>query len=160
MFRIPADREKGNKDRLLPMAPEFAELLEQVPLRQRTGFVFNPRPRRRIQVDRLKKEFVGKRIREIARKANVVTRQLENGQVHYCSAHDLRRSFGERWSYRVVPRVLKELMRHENITTTEKFYLGQNAQKTAAVLWDLHRGGSSSPEVVSATLGDTSVTNP
>ena len=155
MFRIPAEKEKGNKDRLLPMAPEFAEMLEQVPPEHRNGFVFDPRPRRRVQVGRLQSHFVGLRIRAIAKKANVATEQLDGGKVRYCSAHDLRRSFGERWSYRVVPRVLKELMRHESIATTEKFYLGQNAQKTAAILWEQHRSGSSSPKVVSATLGDT-----
>ena len=40
------------------------------------------------------------------------------GKVKYASAHDLRRSFGERWASRVMPNVLQELMRHENIQTT------------------------------------------
>jgi integrase len=30
MFRIPAEAEKGNQDRLLPMTPDFAELLSTV----------------------------------------------------------------------------------------------------------------------------------
>lgn len=40
MFRIPAEVDKGNKDRVLPMAPEFAELLMRVPERNRRGRVF------------------------------------------------------------------------------------------------------------------------
>ena len=40
------------------------------------------------------------------------------------SAHDLRRSFGERWASRLMPQVLKELMRHESIETTLNFYVG------------------------------------
>jgi integrase len=45
MLRIPRELEKGNQDRLLPLAPEFAEFLLETPEHKRTGFVFNPRPR-------------------------------------------------------------------------------------------------------------------
>ena len=55
--------------------------------------------------------------------------------VKFASAHDLRRSFGERWSERVLPKVLMELMRHESIATTMRFYVGQNAQRTADAAW-------------------------
>jgi hypothetical protein len=55
--------------------------------------------------------------------------------VKFASAHDLRRSFGERWSERVLPKVLMELMRHESIGTTMRFYVGQNAQRTADAAW-------------------------
>jgi hypothetical protein len=34
-----------------------------------------------------------------------------------------------------MPSVLKELMRHANIETTMKYYVGRNAQSTAATLW-------------------------
>jgi hypothetical protein len=37
-----------------------------------------------------------------------------------------------------MPQVLKELMRHESIDTTMKYYVGRNAQSTAAVLWQAH----------------------
>jgi hypothetical protein len=40
MFRIPAESEKENCHRILPMAPEFAQLLETVPEGLRRGFVF------------------------------------------------------------------------------------------------------------------------
>ena len=40
MFRIPAEAEKGNRDRLLPMTPDFAEHLETVPEGQRHSRVF------------------------------------------------------------------------------------------------------------------------
>jgi integrase len=52
----------------------------------------------------------------------------------WASAHDLRRSFGFRWARKVMPMVLKELMRHESVATTEKFYVGINAQQTAKFL--------------------------
>ena len=40
MFRIRAEAEKGRKDRILPMTPEFAHQLAEVPNRQREGLVF------------------------------------------------------------------------------------------------------------------------
>jgi integrase len=53
----------------------------------------------------------------------------------FASAHDLRRAFGVRWAGKVMPTVLRELMRHEDIGTTMKFYVGQNAEKTAEAVW-------------------------
>lgn len=41
-----------------------------------------------------------------------------------------------------MPQVLKELMRHESIETTLKYYVGRNAQTTAAVLWAAHKAAT------------------
>jgi hypothetical protein len=49
------------------------------------------------------------------------------GRVRYASAHDLGRSFGERWAARLMPAQRKELMRHESIETTLHFYVGTDA---------------------------------
>ena len=62
-------------------------------------------------------------------------RPITTGKVKYASLHDLRRSFGERWSVRVTPQVLMALMRHEAIETTMGFYVGLNAQTTADAVW-------------------------
>jgi len=40
-----------------------------------------------------------------------------------------------------MPPVLQELMRHESIETTLKYYVGRNAQATAKLLWDLKGDG-------------------
>ncbi|CAN0355024.1 unnamed protein product, partial [Ectocarpus sp. 4 AP-2014] len=53
----------------------------------------------------------------------------------FATAHDLRRSLGQRWAHRVPAATLMALMRHESIETTKKFYIGENADATAAVLW-------------------------
>jgi integrase len=53
------------------------------------------------------------------------------------TAHDLRRSFGTRWSQKVMPRVLMQLMRHTSITTTMKYYVENNADSVAEELWGL-----------------------
>jgi integrase len=47
MFRIHPDAHKSGKECLLPMAPEFAEMLLTVPEADRTGYVFNPVSKRR-----------------------------------------------------------------------------------------------------------------
>jgi len=128
MLRIPAECEKGHKDRLLPMAPEFAEFLDQTPKDQRVGRVFNPRGRRETG-DRLSRDRVSRIISRIGKAANVKVHTFyRSGKVKFASAHDLRRSFGERWAARIMPAVLQQLMRHESIDTTMKYYVGRDAQ--------------------------------
>jgi integrase len=141
MLRIPAALEKGNKDRLLPMAPEFAEFLLKTPNAQRTGRVFNPRANR-VHGERLGTHRVGEILSVIGELAGVkVNTTTADGReiVKYASAHDLRRSFGERWAGRIMPTDLMVLMRHESINTTLRYYVGANAQKTAETLWAAHR---------------------
>lgn len=139
MLRIPAALEKGNKDRHLPLSPEFAEFLLQTPAEERTGQVFKLASRK-MKGARLAAEYVGRIISQIGERA-----QVKVG-AKCASAHDLRRSFGERWSSRVMPQVLQELMRHESIDTTLKFYVGQNAQRTADVLWLAHDAANAAAE--------------
>jgi integrase len=135
MFRIPAELEKVHKDRLLPIAPEFAELLLQTPPEKRSSYVFNPRPKRDRE-ERLTIIQVMKIISRIGKKAGVVVNvHAETGKKKYASAHDFRRAFGDRWAVRVMPPVLMELMRHESISTTMQFYVGRSAEATADVVW-------------------------
>ncbi len=135
MFRIPAELEKAHKDRLLPIAPEFAELLLHTPLDKRTGYVFNPKPERDRE-GRLTIIQVMKLISRIGKKAGVVV-NVHPGtrKKKYASAHDFRRAFGDRWAVRVMPLVLMEMMRHESISTTMQFYVGRSAEATADVVW-------------------------
>ena len=83
----------------------------------------------------------------------VVKVDQNGGKVKYASAHDLRRSFGERWATRVMPPVLQELMRHDSIQTTMRYYVGRNARNTASILWDVVK--SQPAFSVGDTLGDT-----
>ncbi|WP_154899633.1 tyrosine-type recombinase/integrase [Gimesia maris] len=142
MFRIRAEAEKGNKDRLLPMTPEFYEFLDQVPEDERTGPVFNPQAMRRHK-DRMLSTSVSNVVADIGEKANVMVgdkgkkdKKTGERKPRFASAHDLRRAFGFRWSRRVKAFELKELMRHENIATTQEYYLEENAQDTARSIWD------------------------
>ena len=127
---IPSDGEKGTNDRSYPVTPDFEEFLLSVPKSQREGFVFNPELYRGIcrRIDTVSKAIAG-----LCESAGVKVDQ-EGEKVAYASAHDLRRAFGFRWARRVIPMVLKELMRPASVTTTEKFYVDINAQSTAKFL--------------------------
>ena len=156
MLRIPAELEKGHQDRLLPMAPEFAEFLLATPEAERKGRVFRPRS----QAGKIPgADRVSRLIGRMGKAANVkVYEHPKTGGVKFASAHDLRRSFGERWAMRVTPQVLMVLMRHENIQTTMRFYVGRNALVTADAAWDAYEQqngsgtetGTVAPEITSA----------
>jgi integrase len=133
MFRVPAEAEKGNRDRLLPVAPEFAEFLLATPEADRTGSVFKLEYRRKGRGKAIGMEWVSAVVSRIGKRANVVV-NTETGKT--ASAHDLRRAFGQRWAARVMPAILQQLMRHADITTTLKYYVGSDAQATADVLWE------------------------
>ena len=124
---VPADKEKGNRLREIPLAPEFAALLRKVTIRE--GFVFNPTTQRPGRYGRLRGQQVGRTVCRIGKLA-----EIEVSPGKYASAHDLRRSFGDRWAQRVQTAVLMELMRHRSITTTMKFYVGRNAKQTSKLL--------------------------
>ncbi len=132
MLRIVGEFEKGRKDRVHPMAPEFAEFLDRTPAADRVGRVFDPqgfgKERRRDWMSR-----VGAAIGKAA--GVKVNTDPKTAKTKYASLHDLRRSFGERWARRILPQQLKELMRHEAIETTLRYYVGQDAENTADALW-------------------------
>lgn len=156
MLRIRAEAEKGNKDRLLPIVPEFASFLEEVPEDQRTGPVFNPRAIKCYQ-ERMTAAAVSKKIADIGEDANIavgdkgnIDKKTGKRKKRFASAHDLRRSFGERWAMKVMPQALMQLMRHESMETTLKFYVGRNAEKIAEAVWNADESGSVYNSVISS----------
>ena len=127
---IAAEDEKGGKDRVYPMTPDFAEFLQSVPIDSRNGFVFRPMLSRG-ECHRI--DTVSKAICRIGERAGVKVDE-KGGETVWASAHDLRRAFGARWSRKVNSMVLKELMRHASVTTTEKYYVGIQSDETSALL--------------------------
>jgi integrase len=130
-LRIYAEADKGQRDRLLPMTPDFAQFLLKTPIVERTGRVFRllglntGRPITPKRVSRI--------VSAIGEEAGVVVNEAEE---KYGSAHDLRRSFGTRWASRVKPATLQLLMRHKSIETTLKYYVSQDADEVADQLWE------------------------
>ena len=136
MFIIRGALEKGRRDRRLPMAPEFAELLATVPVEAQRGRIFQPDARRTgaaaPQVHR-----IGETVADIGKQAGVVVDAdpRTGTPTKFASAHDLRRAFGYRWAKRVMPAVLQKLMRHASIQTTMQYYVDLEADDVADVLW-------------------------
>jgi len=130
---IPKECEKGAKDRIYPVTPEFAKFLTAIPTAERSGFVFNVQTKRGVS---RRKDTVSKLISDLGRAANIKVDEQAGTDV-FATAHDFRRAFGYRWSRRVTVMVLKELMRHESVSTTEKYYVHIDADNTAALLENL-----------------------
>ena len=129
-FRIYAEAQKGRRDQFLPMTPDFADFILQTPVEARRGLVF-----------KLGKEanIVSRIVSAIGKKAGVVVNKADG---KFASAHDLRRAFGTRWSFKVKPVTLKLLMRHQQIETTMRYYVDQDADDVADQLWKSHGVGT------------------
>ena len=128
---IPGACQKSGKETVGPIVPEFFEFLDVTPEADRTGPVF-VLPFRR-------KDTVSKVITAIGRAAGVKV-----GPKKCASAHDCRRSFGFRWAVRVMPVVLQKLMRHANIETTLKYYVGNDAREMGKAVWQAFRAANKS----------------
>lgn len=146
---ISQGHEKGFRDRLLPIAPDFVNLLRGVEERQRRGKVFRWTLSRG---DSQSVKTVGKRLSACGRRAGIVVGKKRDGSPKYATAHDFRRTFGAYWSTKVMPVVLREIMRHGSIETTMKYYVGSDANRTAEVLRAAVEGGGV------GMLGGTEVT--
>lgn len=132
---IPEDCEKGHRNRLLPLTPDFADFILATPPAERRGPVFNPQG----VEGRASYDVAGRVLCLVGELAGVkVHTHPKTGKVKYASAHDLRRSFGDRWSRKVMPAVLQKLMRHETVETTLRFYVGLDADSLAEELYRNH----------------------
>ncbi|MFO0919459.1 MAG: site-specific integrase [Planctomycetaceae bacterium] len=130
LLGIKAIGEKGRKNRLLPLTPDFARWILRTPTNQRVGTVFNLVKSRHH--DKINKTHVSKQIAKIGEAAGVVV--AETGK--FASAHDFRRSFGLRWALKKIsPFELQLLMRHSSVNTTQQYYVSIEAQQFAARLW-------------------------
>jgi integrase len=123
---IPGEYQKGGKDTVGPIVPEFYEFLSATPEDQRTGLVFPLPFPRTDQVSRV--------VTALGRAAGVRVSKTK-----HASAHDLRRSFGFRWAVRVMDVVLQKLMRHASIETTLKYYVGNEAKEMGKAVWQAFR---------------------
>jgi integrase len=132
-FRIKGEAQKSGQDELLPMTPDFAELILRTPESERRGRVFRLNHARRGTP--LLAMAVGKLVTKIGKAARVVVNPADGKTA---SAHDLRRTFGTRWAKRVMPAVLRKLMRHASVETTMGYYVDLNVDDMADDLWANH----------------------
>lgn len=147
VVRFKASGQKARRDEIWPCPPEFAEMLEAVPEDERMGLVFKV-PKRGKHVGQTSLDVAGEIVSEIGAKAGVITGE---GPDDNATAHTYRRSFGTRWSKRVMPAVLKRLMRHRSIDTTMNYYVDSDAATIADELWKQFGNGN--------TIGNTAPAN-
>ena len=143
VLEIPAAMQKNDTDECIPLLPAFGHLLLETPEENRAGWVFEPlslqhRIGRKVRHQRPSAEWVGKVISRIGTQAEIVVdaEDKRTGRsVKYASAHDLRRSCGERLrNAGVPPLVICRVMRHSSWETTRRHYAPGDVQNDAAVL--------------------------
>lgn len=143
LLDIPASMQKNDTEQSIPLLPAFEALLEETPAISRKGWVFQPlslqlQLGRPIQVERPNSEWVGKVVSRIGKAADIIVEDADERTgrpIKYASAHDLRRSCGERLrNAGVPPLVICRVMRHESWETTRKHYAPGDVQQDASVL--------------------------
>ena len=129
MLRFKDGSQKRGGAQELPLALDFVKWLSAIPLDDRGGYVFNL-PKHRGDGEMRNHRQVGRVVTRLGKLAGVAVSHNEDGTPSkWASAHDLRRSFGSRLAAnpKVSIFVLKQMMRHESIETTERYYITQKA---------------------------------
>ncbi|MBS0205541.1 MAG: site-specific integrase [Planctomycetes bacterium] len=143
VLEIPAAMQKNNRDQEIPLLPGFESLLLETPTELRSGWIFEPkslqlRLGRGIRHQRPNADWVGRIISRIGKAANIVVEEADPKTGHpekYASAHDLRRTCGERLRESgVPPLVISRVMRHSSWETTQRHYAPGNVESDAKVL--------------------------
>jgi integrase len=123
------ESHKGRRDEATPMPPDLHDWLQAIPRSERRGLVapvFGERGEPIVRPD-----TASKAVSRIGRAAKVIV----EGE-RCAAAHDIRRAFGSRWAMLVPPVVLQQMMRHKQIETTLKYYVGLDVSSVGASIWN------------------------
>lgn len=122
----PVASHKARRADLTPIPPDLTRFLQRTT--KRTGLVW-PLP--------LARSTIGKRISLAGRKSGVIVSASK-----HLTAHDLRRTFGNRWALRVHPLLLRAMMRHRTMETTLRYYVDLQLDQLGEALWGGSQNGS------------------
>lgn len=137
---IPAALQKNDTDEEIPLLPWFEEVLLETPPADRTGWVFKPgslqtQLGRPSSGKRPKSDWVGRVISRIGKASGIMVAEADEytgRSQKFVSAHDLRRSCGERLrNAGIEPLLICRVMRHSSWDTTQKHYAPGNIQTEA-----------------------------
>lgn len=143
VLHIPHAMQKNATEESIPLLPWFEQLLLETPESERTEWIFKPmslqlKRGREPSEERPEAEWVGKIISRIGEKAKVVVRPEDpkaKRLAKHASAHDLRRSCGERLlDAGVPPTIICRVLRHASWETTRRHYAPGDIQKEAEAL--------------------------
>jgi len=126
---FPAALQKNRKRQTVPLMPDAVALLQSVPNGERRGRVFRPANARGPVTPDLACRIIAK----LGKKAGIITRRdgPKPEDIHYATAHDLRRSFATRWAKVLMPFELAKVMRHSAMQTTNTFYVDTDSADIA-----------------------------
>lgn len=132
---IPCYTEKGKENRIIPIPKDFANLLNEVPTKQRTASVVRLVSQKKNTASPRNRDYISKKISKFGKSAGIIVGRYENGNIKFASAHDLRRSAGARWARQVRNLFdLQTLMRHKDPRTTRTYYAHEDAADLAKVV--------------------------
>jgi integrase len=135
ILQIPPRLQKNKVAEDRPLSPHADMLLRAVPINERHGFVCNPEASRSTAKGR-DPYWVGKVIGKIGRKTGIITGKDDSGKPTRPTAHDLRRCCSQELQRRRVDlRLVKAIMGHSSITTTERHYSEHVALEDAKAVW-------------------------
>lgn len=130
----PAASHKARRADLTPIPPDLTRFLQRTT--NRTGLVW-PLP--------LARSTIGKRI-SLAGRSSAVSVSASK----HLTAHDLRRTFGNRWALRVHPLLLRAMMRHRSMETTLRYYVDLQLDQLGEALWGGQKGGQTQTEMLAS----------
>lgn len=122
-IRFPDGGQNSGEAQVAPLTPDFGEFIARA--EDRSGRVFRPLSPTGKPLTAVSE--ISRTISAIGKAAKVIVDETTKKPA---SAHDLRRSFGTRWAARVMPAILKNLMRHKSIEITLRYYVGQDLDRT------------------------------
>jgi integrase len=128
LIDIPWHKNKSKRAESIPCAPEFAALLRKFPPEARRGRVFRMAGRHGKTV--ASPDYIQRLIADAGQAAGIIVHRYADGRIKYASAHDLRRTFAQRWADRGLSELeLAAIMRHASIETTRQYYLEQSEER-------------------------------
>ena len=129
-FQIPPEHQKNDTEEALPMTPWAAELLGTIPEADRQDFICRPRSRR--NGTRLTSDSYAKLVSRWGREARIL---VDAKKKKFASLHDLRRSMADRLvDSGLSLDIVQEILRHVDVETTKKYYVGRKVQRTASTM--------------------------
>lgn len=123
LIRFHGEGHKARRDAVVPLAPDCAAWLRRTLPAKRSGLV--------APIAYQHPARASSAITDVGRAARVFV----DDEGKPASAHDLRRAFGTRWAQRVMPAVLRVLMRHADISTTLRYYVDISTSDVGRALW-------------------------
>lgn len=155
---IPHGKQKSKRREVAPIAPDFCtfarESLAPYARAANSPYLFNLIGKSGTRLNN--RGDVSQLVSQLGRHSKIIT---DPTTTRYVTVHDFRRTFGARWAVRVVPAILKSLMRHATISTTERYYVGSNLERTQEAIYKAFTRDSATVAATVAATSDLSNTS-